>query len=212
MPDTTFKSERKEVASFMRRLYKRGLTTSSGGNISIRISEDLILITPSGTDKGLMKWKEVGIMNLSGENLTPGLKPSMESGMHTEIYKKQKDIKAIIHAHPVFASSFTATKCCIDTNLTSEAAWVLGTPVLIPYSLMGTSDLARAVSDSIQKSEILLLENHGVVTTGRTLLQAFDRVEVLENAAKMTFITGLLKKKKSPLSKERLAEIEKLIK
>jgi L-fuculose-phosphate aldolase len=211
VPDYTFKDERKEVASFMRRLYKRGLTTTSGGNISVRISEELILITPSGTDKGRMKWKEVGIMNLSGENLTPGLKPSMESGMHIDIYKEQKDIKAIIHAHPVFASSFTATKCNIDTELTAEAAWVLGKPVIIPYSLMGTTDLAKAVSKSIKKSEIMLLENHGVVTAGRTILQAFDRIEVLENAAKMTLITGLLKKK-SPLSKERLAEIEKLIK
>jgi L-fuculose-phosphate aldolase len=211
MPDTTIKTERKEVAAFMRRLYKQGLTTTSGGNISLRISEELIVITPSGTDKGRMKWKEVGIMNLSGENLTPELKPSMESGMHLEIYRKQKDIRAVIHAHPVFASSFTATKCCIDTNLTAEAAWVLGTPVMVPYSLMGTPDLAQAVSGNIEKSEILLLENHGVVTAGASLLQAFDRMEVLENAAKMTIITGILKKK-NPLSREKLAEIEKLIK
>lgn len=211
MPDLTFKSERKQVAAFMRRLYKQGLTTTSGGNISMRISEELILITPSGTDKGMMKWKEVGIMNLSGENLTPELKPSMEAGMHLEIYKSQDRFKAIIHAHPVFASSFTATKCCIDTNLTAEAAFVLGTPLTVPYSLMGTSELAKAVSGNIEKSEILLLENHGVVTAGASLLQAFDRIEVLENAAKMTVITGLLKKK-SPLNRKKLAEIEKLIK
>jgi L-fuculose-phosphate aldolase len=210
MPDITFKNERKEVASFMRRLYKQGLTTTSGGNISMRVSDELIVITPSGTDKGRMKWKEVGIMNLSGENLTPELKPSMESGMHLEIYRKQKGIRAVVHAHPVFASSFTATKSLIDTNLTAEAAWVLGTPVIVPYCLMGTRDLAQAVSDNIEKSEILLLENHGVVTAGISLLQAFDRIEVLENAAKMTLITGILKTK-NPLSKEKLAEIKKLI-
>ena len=72
-----YKKERKEVARFMRRLYKQGLTTTSGGNISLRLPGDIVLITPSATDKGRTKWKEVGIMNLLGENLTPSLKPSI---------------------------------------------------------------------------------------------------------------------------------------
>ena len=77
-----------------------------------------------------MKWKEVGIMNIFGENLTPDLKPSIESEMHLSIYKKKKEIKAIVHAHPVFASAFTAMKCKINTNLTAEACAILGDPVL----------------------------------------------------------------------------------
>ena len=86
-----YKSERKEVARFMRRLYKHGLTTTSGGNISLRLSDDIILITPSATDKGRMKWKEVGIMNIFGENLTPDLKPSIETEMHLSIYRKKNE-------------------------------------------------------------------------------------------------------------------------
>ena len=69
----------------MRRLYKQGLTTTSGGNISLRLSDELILITPSGTDKGRMRWKEVGIVTILGENMTPDLKPSMETQMHLSI-------------------------------------------------------------------------------------------------------------------------------
>jgi L-fuculose-phosphate aldolase len=203
------KKERKEVASFMRRLYNHGLTTTSGGNISYRISQEIILITPSATDKGRMKWKEVGVMSILGQNLTPDLKPSIESEMHLSIYRKNKDVMAIVHAHPVFASSFTAMKCNIDTNLTAEAAAILGTPLMVPYALMGSADLAAVVSDSVQKSDILLLENHGILTTGSTLLQAFDKIEVLENAAKMTLITDL-SKKKNPLSKSRILEIEKI--
>jgi len=204
-----FKKERKEVASFMRRLYNHGLTTTSGGNISCRVSEDIILITPSATDKGRMKWKEVGVLSILGQNLTPHLKPSIESEMHLSIYRKNKDIEAVVHAHPVFATSFTAMKYNIDTNLTAEAAAILGTPLLVPYALMGSTDLAAAVSDSIQKSDILLLENHGILTTGSTILQAFDKIEVLENAAKMTLIADL-SKKKNPLSKSRVLEIEKI--
>ncbi len=206
---TKYKKERKEVASFMRRLYNHGLTTTSGGNISYRLSQDLILLTPSATDKGRMKWSEVGVMSILGQNLTPDLKPSIEYEMHLSIYRKNKDVMAIVHAHPVFASSFTAMKCKIDTNLTAEAAAILGTPLMVPYALMGSNDLAAIVSDSVQKSDILMLENHGVLTTGSNLLQAFDKIEVLENAAKMTLITDL-SKKKNPLSKSRILEIEKI--
>jgi L-fuculose-phosphate aldolase len=204
-----YKTERKEVACFMRRLYKQGLTTTSGGNISLRITDNIIALTPSATDKGRMRWKEVGIMDILGENLTPELKPSIEFNMHLSIYRKKKEVTAIVHAHPLFASAFTAMKCKINTDLTSEARAILGDPVVVPYALMGTGELANLAAENILNSDILLLENHGVLTTGSNLLQAFDKIEVLENAAKMTLIVEM-GKKKSPLSKSRILEIEKL--
>jgi len=203
-----FKEERRAVAAFMRRLYRQGLTTTSGGNISLRVSGDRIVITPSATDKGKMNWREVGIMSLSGENLSPGLKPSIESEMHLSIFRA-KEVKAIVHAHPVFATSFTAMKRVIDTKLTAEACAILGDPVFVPYALMGTADLASIVSEYIIRSDILLLENHGILAVGSDLLQAFDRIEVLENAAKMTVITELMGKKRS-LTPGRISEIQKL--
>ena len=204
-----YKSERKEVAHFMRRLYKHGLTTTSGGNISLRLSDDLILITPSATDKGRMKWKEIGIVNIFGENFTPQLKPSIETAMHLAIYKRKNDVSAIVHAHPVFASLFTAIKAKINTNLTSEAKAILGDPLLVRYALMGSKALAEVAAENIMKSDILLLENHGILTTGSTLLQAFDKIEVLENAAKMTLMTEMTGRKR-PLDKARILELEKL--
>jgi len=204
-----YKDDRKEVARFMRRLYKNGLTTTSGGNISMMVTNDIFLITPSATDKGRMKWEEVGVMNLLGENLTPELKPSIEYDMHLSIYRKNKNVKAIIHAHPVCASSFTAMKIKINTNLTAEATAILGEPLLVQYALMGTKELANLAAESVLQSDVLLLENHGILTTGSNLLEAFDKIEVLENAAKMTLIVELTKKK-SQLNKTRILEIEKL--
>ena len=161
-----YKAERKEVARFMRRLYRQNLTTTSGGNLSLRISNDLIAITPSATDKGRMKWNEVALISLAGENLTGDLTPSIETGMHLSIYRK-KAITAIVHAHPVFATSFTAMRNTINTNLTAEAFAILGEPLFVPYALMGSSDLAGIVSDYSLKSDILLLENHGILATGQ---------------------------------------------
>jgi L-fuculose-phosphate aldolase len=204
-----YKVERKEVACFMRRLYNHGLTTTSGGNISLRLADNIIVITPSATDKGRMRWKEVGVMTIFGENLTPELKPSIEFEMHLSIYKKNEEVKAIVHAHPVFASAFTAMKYKIDTNLTAEARAILGDPLVVPYALMGTKELAKIAAENILKSDILLLENHGILTTGSNLLQAFDKIEVLENAAKMTLIVEITKNK-SPLSKSRILELEKI--
>jgi L-fuculose-phosphate aldolase len=208
-PGKDFKEERKQVARFMRRLYKNNLTTTSGGNISLRLSNDTVLLTASSTDKGTMKWQDVLVMNIFGENMTPDLKPSIESEMHLSIYKKKSDVKAVIHAHPVFASAFTAMKLKISTDLIAEAYTILGNPLFVPYALMGTAELAKLVSEYSLQSDILLLENHGVLTTGGNLLNAFDKIEVLENAAKMTLIVNMTGKK-SPLTRSRILEIEKL--
>jgi len=209
MKDHKYKIQRKEVARFMRRLYKKGLTTTSGGNISLKISEEHILITPSATDKGRMRWKEVGIMSMMGENLTPELKPSIEKDLHLNIYKKNTEVTAIIHAHPVFATSFTATRCTINTGLTAEARAICGEPRFVPYALMGSADLAQVTAEHSSEADVLLLENHGILTTGKTLLSAFDKLEVLENAAKMTLIVELTGKKKG-LSPSRLRELDRL--
>ena len=204
-----FKAERKEVARFMRRLYKHGLTTTSGGNISLRLTDELILITPSATDKGRMKWKEVGIVNILGENLTSHLKPSIETAMHLAIYKNKKEVVAIVHAHPVFASLFTAIRAKINTNLTAEARAILGVPLFVKYAVMGSAALAEVAAENVLKSDILLLENHGILTTGSNLLQAFDKIEVLENAAKMTLMSEMTGRKK-PLDRLRILELERL--
>lgn len=204
-----YKEGRKEVARFMRRLYNQGLTTTSGGNISMRLPDDIVLITPSATDKGRMKWKDVGILTMAGENLTSELKPSMETEMHLSIYRKMENIKAIVHAHPVFATSFTAMRREINTALTAEACVILGEPGFGPYALMGTDGLAANVSDFISESEILLLENHGILAVGSTMLQAFDRIEVLEAAARMTVIVELMGRKRE-LSQSRISELKDL--
>lgn len=200
--------KREEVAYFMRRLYEQKLTTTSGGNVSLRV-DDKVLITPSQTDKGRIRDEDIAILNIDGKNLTPHLKSSIETGMHLSIYEKRQDVKAIVHAHPVFATSFAISKKEIKTNLSGEARAIIGVPVKAPYALMGTKELADIVSVASLKANVILLENHGVLTVGETLLQAYDRLEVLEAAAKITFITEMLGERKE-LSEERLKEIDGL--
>lgn len=174
----------------------------------MRVSENNIAITPSATDKGRMRWEEVGLMTMNGESLTPALKPSIEAEMHLSIYQR-RDVKAIVHAHPVFATAFTAMKSRINTCLTAESCAILDEPVFVPYALMGTKKLAGIVAKGVEKSKIILLENHGIITLGDNLLQAFNMIEVLENAARMTVIVEIMGNKK-PLSGLRMSEIKKM--
>ena len=201
---------KENVAYFMRRLYAQRLTTTSGGNVSFRFGEH-IYITPSQTDKSEIQKAEIGLITLSGENLTQDLKLSMESKMHLSVYEARPDIKAIVHAHPIFATSFCASHKKIKTNLAGELWAVVGTPVLANYQLMGTKELANTAAEACLKGNVILLENHGVLAVGENLLQAFDRLEVCEAAAKMTFITELMGKRKE-LSKSQLQEIDDLFK
>lgn len=183
--------EKNEVAAIMSRLYSNGLTTASGGNVSMRIG-DLVLVTPSQIDKASIKGSQISVLTLEGKMIGKGIKTSMETGMHLAIYKKRPDIQAIVHAHPVMATSFAIAHKNIKTNLAGEARAVLGEPVLVPYALMGTEELAKKVSTACLKSNAVLMENHGIITLGNSLFQAYDRMEVLEACAKMTFITQIL--------------------
>jgi L-fuculose-phosphate aldolase len=190
-----FKKERKEVAYFMRRLYRIGLTTTSGGNISMLFNNH-ILITPSTLDKGRLKAAQIAILTIDGENITPEIRPTSEKEMHIEIYRNNKGVVAIVHAHPVTASAFACTKNDINTELMAEHYAILGTPVRAEYATMGTKELARNVAEACTLSKVILMDNHGVLATGKSILQAFDRIEVLENAAKTTLITEIIKDKK----------------
>ena len=207
-----YAGEREQVAYFMRRLYRQGLTTTSGGNISCRVGEDCVAITASKLDKAELAAAGVGVVELaSGRTLTPELELSIETGMHVAIYRRRPDVQAIVHAHPVTASAFSAVRGVeVDTTLTAEAYALLGRPAFIPYALMGTADLATRVSAGVGDSVCLLLENHGVLAVGGTLLAAFDRLELLEVAARHTLIVRQLGGV-SPLDTAKMKELDHFV-
>lgn len=189
MEKIEFYEERSQVASYMKRLYDRHLTTASGGNISLRLNDDLFCITPSALDKGNLTPDLIAVVNFDGTNLTPHLKLSIETEMHRLTLLKRPDRKAVVHAHPTYACSFsTARECTLSTRLTAEAYYFLGDPVTVPYELMGTTDLAALVAEYAKDHEVLLMENHGALAVGEDLLRAFDCMELLERAAMMNII------------------------
>lgn len=201
---------KKEVALTMKRLYDRKLTTATGGNVSARCG-NIMLITPSGLDKSSLTPDLIAEVDMeTGENLTPHLKLSIESSMHRLIYVKNPEVGAVCHSHPTKASLFSALKEEIRMDLIAESWYLLGAVKKVPYALMGTEKLAELISEAAKTDCCLLLAKHGALTTGRNLLNAFDRLECLEQAAEMTILSKDFTL--DPLTEEERAEIDRVYK
>ena len=183
-----YENEKEVVAAFMRRLYRQRLTTTSGGNISLRLPDGNILITPSATDKGEMLPDEIGIVDIDGGMPFGEFRASIETGMHLAIYRRRPEVNAITHAHSITVCAFAASDAEIDTNLILEASVVLGKIAYAEFKLMGTKELADEVAAAVSEANCVVMRNHGGLTVGTNMLEAFDRLEVLENAAQMTIM------------------------
>ena len=202
---------KKEVAFTMRRLYERKLTTATGGNTSCRCG-NIMLITPSSIDKATLTADQIAEVDIeTGENLTPEFRLSIESEMHRKVYEVNGDVMAICHSHPTTASLFSALENPIRSDLIAESWYLLGEVVKVPYALMGTQRLADNVAEYASRYTTMLLENHGALATGKSLLNAFDRLEVLEQTAQMTLMLGE-KLVQSPLGADRMKEIDSVYK
>jgi len=199
-----------EVAKYMRRLYEQKLTSCSSGNVSARLNDNLIAITPSQTDKAFVQADDIGLVTLAGKSLDDTKQLSMETEMHLAIYRARPDVMAIVHAHPVYATSFAVSPLKLDVSLTGESFAVLGEPILAPYALMGSDSLAESAATAAKKGNVILLQNHGVLTVGKDLYQAYDRMEIVEFAAKIQLITHILGNA-TQLKDVQLAAITKLI-
>ncbi|MGF3499295.1 MAG: class II aldolase/adducin family protein [Candidatus Methanosuratincola sp.] len=176
----------------MRSLHARGLITGSGGNASLRLKDkDEILITPSGVYKAELEEADLVRMNLDGKVLDGRWKPSSEWRMHTEIYRKREDVNAVIHVHSPYTTGLTIAGRRI-APITPEVALLLPEVEVVEYACPGTERLGKLVGSRIAGKRALILQNHGVVSVGRDLLEAMTAIEVLEEGAITTFVASLM--------------------
>jgi L-fuculose-phosphate aldolase len=180
----SFDHPRDEILSAIQRIYRYRMTTTSGGNLSIREENDDVWITPARLDKGTLRRED--IMRVSPDGTVHGPhRPSSELPFHQEIYRTRPDIRGIVHAHPVALVAFSLVHQVPDTRLFHQSRHVCGEAGFAPYELPGSLALGRNVAAIFgQGSDCVLLENHGAVTGGADLGQAFRRFETLEFTAK----------------------------
>jgi len=205
-----------DIIYYVNRLYNKQLISSSGGNISVRADDNLMLITPSGLDKGNLTETDICLADFDGnlmlsENQSDNLKLSMESQIHIAVYKARPDVRAIIHSHPIFASAYSSTQEIINTHLTGEIYAVVGEPFYVEYARMGSVQLAELVGKSSADANVLILANHGVIAYGKDIFEAYNRTEIIEYAAHLTFLTKLIGNA-IPLNENKLDAIKEFLK
>ncbi|MEM1068143.1 MAG: class II aldolase/adducin family protein [Planctomycetota bacterium] len=175
---------RDEITRAMQRIYSYRMTTTSGGNLSIRDDNGDIWISPARVDKGNLTRDDIVCVHRDGS--TTGLHPpSSELPFHQAIYESRSDIRAIVHAHPVALVAFSLCRSTPDTRLFHQAHFVCGKVGFASYALPGSERLGANIAATFQSGcDSVILENHGVVVGGENLLRAFERFEAFEFAAK----------------------------
>jgi len=177
------------IVATCKRLYEHHLNGGYGGNVSVK-DEGLIYITPSGMPKDTLEYSDIIVMDFNGNMLEGKGKPSSEMRFHILIYKERPDVNAIIHAHPPIATGFSIAHRVIPIGIHEEATIVLGDVPVLPYAVTSSKELADEVASAIRKSNAALLSNHGAITVGNSLEQAFRRMEELENLCEMIMVAN----------------------
>ena len=176
---------RDQLVAIMNRIYHNGMTTLSGGNLSIKDDNGDIWITPSGIDKGKLTAKDMIRVTAEGAIQGPH-KPSSELPFHRAIYQLRPDLNAIVHAHPPALVSFSIVRQVPDTRIIPQANRVCGPVGYAPYALPGSEALGDNIAATFAEGyNIVILENHGMAAAGATLLDAFHRLETLDFCARI---------------------------
>lgn len=175
---------RDAIMHAMERIYRYRMTTTSGGNLSIRDEAGDLWITPARVDKGSLRRDDVVQVRADG-TVVGAHPPSSELPFHRAIYEARPDVGGIVHAHPVALVAFSICRQTPDTRLLPQARQICGEAGFAPYALPGSQELGRNIAAAFAAgSHCVVLENHGVVTAGSHLQEAFERFETLEFTAK----------------------------
>lgn len=174
-----------QIVMIMNRLYYYGMTTTTGGNLSICDSDGTVWISPSGIDKGNLRRED--IMQITKEGKIIGIhKPSVEYPFHLAIYKKRPDLRAVLHAHPPALVAFSIVREIPDTSLVPNAELLCGKISMAKYALPGSSTLGDKISAEFERGiNTVMLENHGVVIGAKDLFSAFMSFETLDYCARL---------------------------
>ena len=173
------------MALCCRQLAAGGLIAGQDGNLSVRLSPDRVLVTPSGLIKSLLTAADMVEVDRSGRRRRGRRNPTSELDLHLRILTRRPDVGAVVHAHPPAATGFAVAGEEIPANLLPELIFLVGRVPIVPYGTPGTPELGDRVEPYLAEHDALLLANHGAVTMGKTLDQAWIRMESLEHAARI---------------------------
>jgi L-fuculose-phosphate aldolase len=200
---------RAEICEIGRRVYDRFFVAANDGNISAKLDDETILVSPTGVSKGFMRPDDILKVDFDGRVLdaTTRLRPSSETPMHLAVYRARPDVAAAVHAHPPTATGFGVAGLALDAPILPEMILTVGFVPLVPYGTPAGVDLQNSVAPYLGDYDAFLLANHGALTLGENLTQAYFKMESIELYARV-WLTARTIGQENHLS---AAEIEKLL-
>ena len=173
------------------RVYGRGMVAANDGNFSVRVSDNEILCTPTGISKGFMTPEMICKVDLEGnviEAIAP-YKPSSEVKMHLKIYEMRKDVKAVVHAHPMYATAHATCGKPLNKQIMPESTIFLGDVPIADYGMPSTVEIPEAITPFLETHDAVLLANHGALAWGVDIEAAYHKIEGVEFYAQLLYLT-----------------------
>jgi L-fuculose-phosphate aldolase len=181
-----------QLTDICRRLYDKGFVTATDGNVSVRLENQNFLTTRTGINKGMVTTDDIIEVDIEGNVVSGKYRPSTELAMHLFIYSKRENINAVVHAHPPYATGFATARQPLTSCLFPEVIVGLGAIPLAEYATPSTVEVIKSIEPFVRQADAILLANHGVVTCGKDLLDAYFKMEKVEHAAHITFVARML--------------------
>lgn len=204
----------RDLVAVCRRIDAKGFVAATDGNVSARLPSGNILATPTSLNKGFVNVEDLIEVTLDPKDAPQGKQirgtrtPSTEIGMHLFIYRERKDINAVVHCHPIYATGFAAARIPLTPNVFPEVIVQLGDIPLADYATPSTEEVGESLRPFIEKHDAVLLSNHGVVTCGKDLWDAYFKMEKVEQIAQTLFVAKMLGGEKV-LTEEQVAKLKR---
>lgn len=198
---------KKAILEIGKRMYMKGFVAANDGNISCKVGPNIIWTTPTGVSKGFMTMDMLVKMDFNGEILAGNRKPSSEVKMHLRVYEENPDVMAVTHAHPPVATSFAIAGISLDRPILPEAIVQLGSVPIAHYATPGTQEVPDSIAPFCKTHNGVLLANHGALSWGKDVFEAFFRLESIEYYATVLMYTGQVIGKQNELSCEQVSQL-----
>lgn len=185
---------KQEICEIGDRLYKKGFAAANDGNISFRVSEKEVVCTPTGISKGFMKPDDLCMVDMEGNQTGGRRKATSEIKLHLAIMKERADVKSVVHCHPPHATAFGIAREPIPQCILPEVEIFLGDVPIAKYDIPGSQDFANTILPFVNKSNVIILANHGTVSFGETVEKAYWATEILDAYCRMLILARSLGK------------------
>lgn len=189
-----------------RRIEAKGFVSATDGNVSVRLPNGNILTTPTAMNKGVLKARDLVEITPCGTKVAGSREPSSEIDMHLFVYESRPDIAAVVHCHPIYATAFATARISLSECLFPEVIVGLGAVPLAPYATPSTTEVRDSIAPYVHSADAILLSNHGVVTYGSDVWDAYFKLEKVEHAAHIQYVARMLGGEK-PLTSEQISKL-----